>query len=124
MAAAGMDAVEMEKRRVEGIRLKSKFPERVPVIVEQATHFWARSSLPDLERKRWLVPQGMMVHELNCAISRLLFEDAPPTAKRTIYLLAGRTALKTATTLGEVYEKHKNEDGFLYIQYRSEGLLG
>lgn len=45
---------EFEKRCSESRRILSKYPDRVPVIVERNPK--AKNSLPEIEKKKFLVP--------------------------------------------------------------------
>ena len=45
---------EFEKRCLESRRILSKYPDRVPVIVERNPR--AKNSLPEIEKKKFLVP--------------------------------------------------------------------
>mmetsp|Transcript_50188 Transcript_50188/g.92719 ORF Transcript_50188/g.92719 Transcript_50188/m.92719 type:complete len:134 (-) Transcript_50188:160-561(-) len=124
---------DLEKRKAEVERLQKKYPDSVPVIIQQAepgsfrySPWAARRDVPKLGRTRWLVKSDMQVHELNHWVCKELARDseAGQSPSQTIYLFAGRTALKTSTKMSEVYEQNKEEDGFLYIQYRAENWLG
>jgi len=48
-----------EKRAAEARRILAKYPDRVPVICEKA----ARSDLPDVDKKKFLVPGTMILGE-------------------------------------------------------------
>ena len=41
-----------------------------------------------------------------------------------IILTDTNVLLKNGLTVDEVYEKHKNEDGFLYLVYAEENIYG
>ena len=41
-----------EKRQAEALRIREKYPDRIPVIVEKA----GRSDIPDIDKKKYLVP--------------------------------------------------------------------
>ncbi|XP_076907180.1 autophagy-related protein 8f-like isoform X1 [Bidens hawaiensis] len=42
----------LEKRRAEAVRIRDKYPDRILVIVEKAE----RSDVPNIDKKRYLVP--------------------------------------------------------------------
>lgn len=48
-----------EKRKLEAERIRSKYPERVPVICERD----ARSDIPDIDKKKYLVPADLTVSQ-------------------------------------------------------------
>merc|ERR1719231_1205192 len=45
-----------EKRAAEAKRIRSKYPDRIPVICEKAKN----SSIPDIDKKKYLVPADLM----------------------------------------------------------------
>ena len=45
---------DFEKRCTESRRILSKYPDRVPVIVERNAR--AKNNLPEIEKKKFLVP--------------------------------------------------------------------
>ena len=50
----------------QATRIRSKYPDRVPVICEKA----ARSGLPNIEKKKFLVPGTMLVGEFKYIIHK------------------------------------------------------
>ena len=50
-------AVCLEKRQAEAQRIRSKYPDRIPVICEKAD----RSDIPDIDKKKYLVPSDLTV---------------------------------------------------------------
>jgi hypothetical protein len=47
----------LEKRKSEAERIRAKYPDRVPVICEKAD----RSDIPDIDKKKYLVPADLTV---------------------------------------------------------------
>jgi hypothetical protein len=50
-----------EKRRAEGEKIRRKYPDRVPVIVEKAP----KARIGDLDKKKYLVPSDLTVGQVN-----------------------------------------------------------
>ncbi len=46
------------------------------------------------------------------------------THEKTVYLSVGKTIPSTRTPITEVYTKHLDEDGFLYVTYACEHFSG
>uniref|UniRef100_A0A7S1AZX7 Autophagy-related protein n=1 Tax=Noctiluca scintillans TaxID=2966 RepID=A0A7S1AZX7_NOCSC len=110
-----------EKRVAEANRIRAKYPDRIPVICERA----ARSSLPNIEKKKFLVPGTMLAGEFKYIVHKHLSQGGTRlSADQTIYLFVGSTSPKTGALMSEVYEKYKSEDGFLFITYSAENTLG
>ncbi|XP_057795305.1 autophagy-related protein 8C-like isoform X1 [Salvia miltiorrhiza] len=47
----------LERRQAEAARIREKYPDRIPVIVEKAE----RSDIPDIDKKKYLVPADLTV---------------------------------------------------------------
>uniref|UniRef100_A0A7S1FC25 Autophagy-related protein n=1 Tax=Noctiluca scintillans TaxID=2966 RepID=A0A7S1FC25_NOCSC len=113
-----------ERRSAEARRILSKYPDRIPVICEKA----ARSSLPEIDKKKFLVPGTMLCGEFKYIIHKHLSQtqEAVITSDQTIYLFvnSNSTSPKTGALMSEVYEQYKGNDGFLYVTYSAENTLG
>uniref|UniRef100_A0A7S1Q9B8 Autophagy-related protein n=1 Tax=Alexandrium catenella TaxID=2925 RepID=A0A7S1Q9B8_ALECA len=116
------EAVPFEKRSAEAKRILAKYPDRIPVICEKAL----RSDLPDIEKKKFLVPGTMLVGEFKYIIHKNITQTAGASiaSDQTIYLFVNGTSPKTGALMSEVYDQYKSEDGFLYITYGAENTLG
>eukprot|EP00918_Siedleckia_nematoides_P068039 GHVU01148106.1.p1 GENE.GHVU01148106.1~~GHVU01148106.1.p1 ORF type:complete len:142 (-),score=20.85 GHVU01148106.1:496-867(-) len=115
----------LEKRATEAQRIRKKFPNRIPVICERA----ARSDLPQIEKRKFLVPMNMLMGEFKYIIYKHINQcsqsrGSPLTHEQTIYLFVNNTAPKAGALIQEVYEQHAADDGFLYIEYSAENTLG
>eukprot|EP00929_Paragymnodinium_shiwhaense_P053738 TRINITY_DN2691_c0_g3_i1.p1 TRINITY_DN2691_c0_g3~~TRINITY_DN2691_c0_g3_i1.p1 ORF type:complete len:134 (+),score=20.71 TRINITY_DN2691_c0_g3_i1:95-496(+) len=124
MAAAESlsSTVPFEKRSAEARRILAKYPDRIPVICEKAP----QSDLPDIEKKKFLVPGTMLCGEFKYIIHKHINQTSNNAlaADQTIYLSIGSTTPKTGALMSEIYEQYKSDDDFLYITYSSENTLG
>ncbi|EGC36392.1 hypothetical protein DICPUDRAFT_77947 [Dictyostelium purpureum] len=107
-----------EKRKEISDRIKSKYADRIPVIVEKAP----KSDAPDLDKKKYLVPNDI-------TIGKFIYELRKNTAskvnaEKAIYLFINNTIPPTAALMSQIYERYKDEDGFLYITYSGENTFG
>ena len=117
----------------------TKYPDRIPVIVEKAV----RSALPEIDKKKFLVPGSMLCGEFKYIIHKHLTQQLAGSsdalsAEQTLYLFVRNTPPRTgmiiATLLtlsciigalmSELYEAFKDPDGFLYMVYSAENTLG
>eukprot|EP00811_Abedinium_folium_P008384 NODE_17749_length_927_cov_5.351250.p2 GENE.NODE_17749_length_927_cov_5.351250~~NODE_17749_length_927_cov_5.351250.p2 ORF type:complete len:134 (+),score=41.16 NODE_17749_length_927_cov_5.351250:130-531(+) len=117
-----LESVPFEKRKDEAARILTKYPDRIPVICEKS----ARSDLPVIEKKKFLVPGTMLCGEFKYIVHKHIFQAgaAAISADQAIYLFVGTTSPKTGALMSEVYDAHRSEDGFLYITYSAENTLG
>lgn len=123
MASAGKEA-SFEKKAAEARRILAKYPDRIPVICEKA----ARSTLPDIEKKKFLVPDTMLCGQFKYIIHKHIQQcsSSQPSigSDQTIYLFVNNTSPKTGALMSEIYDSYKADDGFLYITYSAENTLG
>jgi GABA(A) receptor-associated protein len=106
----------LDKRKSEAERIRAKYPDRVPVICEKAD----RSDIPDIDKKKYLVPADLTVGQFHYVIRKRI-KLAP---EKALFLFCGNSIPPNAALMSTVYEEQKDEDGFLYIQYSGESTFG
>tara|TARA_B100000927_G_scaffold275531_1_gene255588 strand:+ start:645 stop:1025 length:381 start_codon:yes stop_codon:yes gene_type:complete len=106
-----------EKRKEESLRMRTKYPDRTPVIIEKSPN---ETYLSSLEKTKFLVPCDLTIGQLLYVIRRRL-KLAPE--KALFFLVEGTMPASTAI-VSSVYNNSKNLDGFLYITYNSESTFG
>lgn len=109
----------IEKRRKESSRIIEKYPERVPVIVEKSP---TEKKIENIDRSKFLVPQSLTFGEFAVIVRKRL---RSVQQSQGLYLFVGHEVLVTSSSMmGEVYEQHRDEDGFLYVVYAAENTFG
>jgi GABA(A) receptor-associated protein len=117
--------IPLERRLEESTRMISKYPDRIPVILQRH----ARTQLLPLEQKKFLVPASLSIREFQRVILTRLRIDHTTS----IYLFAehvdkdGRRKhilLSSSQSAADVYQYWKNNDNFLYIYYSTEDTFG
>merc|ERR1712113_1333879 len=100
-ASALQETVPFDQRQAEAGRILKKYPDRIPVICEKAPN----STLPDIDKKKFLVPGTMLVGEFKYIVHKHLKQkpECDVTADQTIYLYINRISPNTAAQLSEVY---------------------
>jgi GABA(A) receptor-associated protein len=58
--------LKQDKRKSEAERIRAKYPDRVPVICEKAD----RSDIPDIDKKKYLVPADLTVGQFHYVIRK------------------------------------------------------
>ncbi|KAL6591692.1 hypothetical protein ACP70R_049764 [Stipagrostis hirtigluma subsp. patula] len=105
-----------EERAKESASMMANYPARIPVIVER----FSRSNLPEMEKRKYLVPRDMPVGQF-IFILRSRLHLSSGTA---LFVFVNNTLPQTASMMGSVYDSYKDEDGFLYMCYSSEKTFG
>ncbi|KAL1922668.1 uncharacterized protein VTP21DRAFT_10207 [Calcarisporiella thermophila] len=110
------DEHPFDRRKTEADRIRQKYPDRIPVICEKAD----RSDIPDIDKKKYLVPADLTVGQFVYVIRKRV-QLAP---EKAIFLFVDDMLPPTAALMSAIYEQHKDEDGFLYITYSGENTFG
>uniref|UniRef100_A0A673G6Q5 Microtubule-associated proteins 1A/1B light chain 3C-like n=1 Tax=Sinocyclocheilus rhinocerous TaxID=307959 RepID=A0A673G6Q5_9TELE len=102
-----VDRARGRERKDEVCTIRSKFPNKLPVIVER---YLREKKLPLLDKTKFLVP-----HE-----NKIVLE-----ASQALHLLiSGKNMSCLSASMGEVYSQFRDPDGFLYITYASQDMFG
>ncbi|KAJ0980533.1 hypothetical protein J5N97_008788 [Dioscorea zingiberensis] len=109
-----------EERLAESRDIVAKYPDRVPVCVAVIAERFSRCDLPQMEKKKYLVPRDMSVGQFIHILSGRL-HLAPGKA---LFVFVKNSLPQTASLMDAVYESYKDEDGFLYMCYSSEKTFG
>jgi len=108
----------------EANRILMKYSDRVPLIIKKHEN----CELPQISKKKFLVPNSMLCAELKYIITKYLNQELKDTnvSEKSIYLYIMNTnySPKSSDLLSEVYHGHKADDNFLYLNYSSENTLG
>jgi GABA(A) receptor-associated protein len=67
-----------------------------------------------------LVPSDLTVGQFVYVVRKRI-SLAP---EKALFVFVGATLPPSAALLATVYDKHKDRDGFLYVQYSSENTFG
>ncbi|RZB64048.1 Autophagy-related protein 8C isoform B, partial [Glycine soja] len=106
----------LERRQAEASRIREKYPDRIPVIVEKAE----RSDIPDIDKKKYLVPADLTVGQFVYVVRKRI----KLSAEKAIFVFINNTLPPTAALMSAIYEENKDQDGFLYMTYSGENTFG
>ncbi|MQL85496.1 hypothetical protein Taro_018005 [Colocasia esculenta] len=105
-----------DERLQESRDIVAKYPDRVPVVVER----FSRADLPEMDKKKYLVPRDMSVGQFIRILGiRLHLEPG-----KALFVFVKNTLPQTSSVMDVVYESYKDNDGFLYMCYSSEKTFG
>jgi len=89
-----------EKRRAEGEKIRRKYPDRVPVIVEKSP----KARIGDLDKKKYLVPSDLTVGQFYFLIRKRISlrpEDA-------LFFFVNNVIPPTSATMGSLYQVRRS----------------
>jgi len=111
-----MEQHTFEKRKAESARIRSKYPDRIPVIAEKNPS----SSIPDIDKKKYLVPADLTMGQFVYVIRKRI--KLPPDA--AIFIFVNDSLPPANEIMAKIYKDAANEDGFLYVTYSGESTFG
>lgn len=106
--------ITLEKRLEQSKSIIEKYPNRIPVICDVSNR------LPRLDKHKYLIPEDLH-SETFMSIIRRRIKLKPEHA---MYFFVGDKILQANNYMSEIYNKYKDDDGFLYIYVCSESTFG
>ena len=107
---------DLEKRRAEAARIREKYADRIPVIVEKAE----KSDIPNIDKKKYLVPADLTVGQFVYVIRKRI----KLSAEKAIFIFIDNVLPPTGAIMSAIYDEKKDDDGFLYVTYSGENTFG
>ena len=105
-------------RREEANRIINKYPERIPIICEKYDK--NNVSVPILDKTKYLVPVDLTVGQFMFVLRKRM--KLP--SEQAIFLFVNGIIPSSNTLVHELYQQHKDVDGFLYVGYSGENTFG
>ena len=105
-----------EDRKAESDRVRSRYPDRIPVICELVS----KGNLPPLDKNKYLVPGDLTVGQF-AYIIRKRIHLKPDQA---IFLLVNGKFPSTSTEMSLLYSTDGSDDGYLYVHVAGENAFG
>ncbi|KAK2192252.1 hypothetical protein NP493_36g06003 [Ridgeia piscesae] len=105
-----------EQRKAESSKIKQKYPERIPVIVERSP----KSQVPDIDKRKFLVPNDITVAQFMWIIRKRIKLQQ----ERALFLFVHKNLPQSSASMAEIYQEHQDSDGFLYVAFSGENTFG
>ena len=106
---------DYHKRKNESSRIIAKYPDRIPVICERGN-----DKIVDIDKKKYLVPSDLTLGQFIYVIRKRIKLDS----NQALFVTINGILEGSSTVISNLYETHKDDDGFLYILYTSENTFG
>ena len=110
------DKFDLKQRQDESSRVKRKYPNRIPVIVERAENC---NEIAKIDKTKYLVPGDLTVGQFIYVIRKRIKLNS----EQALFVFVNETMPTISENLSIVYRNHEDEDGFLYITYSGENTF-
>lgn len=111
------DSIPFEQRKQEAARIRTKYPDRFPCILENSK----TSKLPKSDKKKFLIPNNLTMGQFIYVIRKRI----KLSPDRAIFIFVGTdTLVPSSSNISMIYNQYKNEDGFLYFIISDEQTFG
>lgn len=108
---------DFETRLKESKRIRDRYPDRIPIIMEKHTSLQSSASM---NQTKFLVPEMITISEL-LYILRKRIKLEPQQA---LFIFINNMTPSSSDIIKTIYSTHAEEDGFLYITYSTENTFG
>ena len=105
-----------DERLQESTKIMEKYPDKLPIIVSKCSN----SNLNDIDKNKYLVSNDMILSQFIYTIRKRIKLEA----SEALFFFIDNTVPKNGAPISELYNLHKDKDGFLYITYNSENTFG
>ena len=105
-----------DKRSAEASRILTKYPDRIPVIVEKDP----RSDITQIDKQKYLVPADLTVGQFIFVIRKRIKLES----EKAVFLFINNRLPPTASLMSQIYKEDKDADSFLYVTYSGENTFG
>ena len=106
-----------EARELRSDLLMRKYPDHIPIIVEK---FKNEKNILTIPQSKFMVATSRTMSEFMMIIRKQIKLE-PHMA---LFVFVNNVLVPTSATIGSIYQEHRDNDGFLYMQYCSENAFG
>lgn len=108
---------DLEHRIEESTRIKNKYPDRIPVIVEMKDNC---VNVPNIDKSKFLVPNDLTLGQFIYVVRKRIQIEP----EKALFCFIDDVIPSPNVPISKLYEDHKDEDGFLYVFYTGENTFG
>ena len=109
----------LKARQEECVKIRKKYPNKVPVIVSKAS---GDKYLPECKKIKYLFPNTLTIGQVLYVIRKHV--KVPSEVGLYIFVGDNRSLPSAAELVLSTHNRYKSEDGFLYIVYSGESTFG
>ena len=108
-----------EERKTHSSDIRIKYPERLPLVMQRSVN---DKILGYMDKIKYLVPGEITITEFMAILRKRL--NVNQTTSIYLYNPDNKIILSGTNSIEYLYNKYKNDDGFLYIEYCGENVFG
>ena len=109
--------VQFDERKLKAAIILKQHPDRIPVVVECSEQL---QSIHPLKKNKFIVPYELTLAQFMFVIRKHMKLDP----EYAIYVFINNRLHPTTSLIGTIYEKEKDEDGFMYMDVFQESTFG
>ena len=106
-----------DERLTESTNIRKKYPTRLPIIVERYNKC---KNINNIDKNKYLVPDDLTLGQFIFTIRKRL----KLTPEKALFVFVNNSVMPSSLLIKEIYEKNKDKDGFLYMNYTGENTFG
>lgn len=107
-----------EKRKKESFRIKTRYPDRIPIICEIIE---SHKGEIKLDKTKYLVPSDLTVGQFLYIIRKRI----KLSADKAVFLFSEDNTLPaTSSLMSALFKEKANKDGFMYFMISNESTFG
>lgn len=106
-----MESIPVEDRLILRDKFRLKHPDHIPLVINI-----------NKSEKKLLVNKDSLLYTVNNNIRKNIIMNEHETG--ILFVKPNNIMLKGSDSLQDVYEKFKQADGFLYLDYKTEATFG
>jgi GABA(A) receptor-associated protein len=107
----------LDKRLGESTRIMQKYPDRLPVIVENSEN---SDLIPTLDKNKYLVPSDMTIGQFVYILRKRI--KLPP--EKAMFLFINNKLIPCSEIINKTYVENVDDDMFLYMKIQGENTFG
>ncbi len=112
------DTTSFEERIKKSSSILKKYNNMVPILLEKNKSDKILKS--NIHKSKYIIPRDTTISH----VLVILRERLDINSSQSIYISCNKNIIPGSYSLGELYDKHKKSDGFLYLEYCSENVFG
>ena len=108
----------IEERTSESQRIMSKYPDKIPFICQRSQKSF--HDTPCIDKTKYLVPKDLTMGQFLYVIRKRL--KLP--SEKALFIFVDSFIPSSSQIATDIYNRHKDPDGFLYLYYSCENTFG